>query len=55
MLNASCNGLIFIDCMSNSGIYLDDAGEHEKGTLCGCRKDYRSLREYIQIRRCTSI
>lgn len=32
MLNDSCNGLIFIDCMCNSGIYMDDAGEHVKGT-----------------------
>ena len=32
MLNDSCNGLIFIDCMCNSGIYTDDAGEFVKGT-----------------------
>ena len=32
MLNNSCNGLIFIDCMCNSGIYTDDAGEIVKGT-----------------------
>ncbi len=32
MLNDSCNGLIFIDCMCNSGIYIDEAGELVKGT-----------------------
>ena len=32
MLNNSCNGLIFIDCMCNSGIYTDDVGEIVKGT-----------------------
>lgn len=32
MLNDSCNGLIFIDCMCNSGIYINDAGEMVKGT-----------------------
>ena len=32
MLNDSCNGLIFIDCMCNSGIYISDAGEMVKGT-----------------------
>ena len=32
MLTNSCNGLIFIDCMCNSGIYTDDTGEIVKGT-----------------------
>lgn len=32
MLNGSCNGLIFIDCMCNSGIYTNDDGEMVKGT-----------------------
>ena len=32
MLNDSCNGLIFIDCMCNSGIYMNKAGEMVKGT-----------------------
>ncbi len=32
MLNDSCNGLIFIDCMCNSGVYTNDAGEMVKGT-----------------------
>lgn len=32
MLNDLCNGLIFIDCMCNSGIYTNDAGEPVKGT-----------------------
>ena len=32
LLNDSCNGLIFIDCMCNSGIYTDDDGNLVKGT-----------------------
>ena len=30
LLNDSCNGLIFIDCMCNSGIYTDDDGNPVK-------------------------
>ena len=32
LLNDSCNGLIFIDCLCNSGIYTDDDGNPVKGT-----------------------
>lgn len=32
LLTESCNGLIFIDCMCNSGVYTDDAGQW--GSLC---------------------
>jgi three-Cys-motif partner protein len=32
MLTDSCNGLIFIDCMCNCGVYTNDAGEIVKGT-----------------------
>lgn len=32
LLTGSCNGLIFIDCMCNSGVYIDDAGQVVKGT-----------------------
>jgi three-Cys-motif partner protein len=32
LLTDSCNGLIFIDCMCNSGVYTDDAGQLVKGT-----------------------
>lgn len=32
LLNDFCNGLIFIDCMCNSGIYTDDDGNFVKGT-----------------------
>ena len=32
LLTESCNGLIFIDCMCNSGVYTDDAGRLVKGT-----------------------
>lgn len=32
LLTESCNGLIFIDCMCNSGVYTDDVGQLVKGT-----------------------
>lgn len=32
LLTDSCNGLIFIDCMCNSGMYIDSAGQLVKGT-----------------------
>lgn len=32
LLTESCNVLIFIDCMCNSGIYTDDVGQLVKGT-----------------------
>ena len=32
MNNASCKGLIFIDCMCNSGLYHNDNGEVIEGT-----------------------
>ena len=32
LLTESCNGLISIDCMCNSGVYTDDAGRLVKGT-----------------------
>lgn len=31
LLTDSCDGLIFIDCMCNSGVYIDDAGQVVKG------------------------
>lgn len=32
MLNDACNGLIFIDCMCNSGVYTDNNGTFVEGT-----------------------
>lgn len=32
LLTESCNGLIFIDCMCNSGVYTDNAGNLIMGT-----------------------
>lgn len=32
MLNNYCNGLVFIDCMCNSGVYHDDDGNEVLGT-----------------------
>ena len=56
MLNDSCKGLIFIDCMSNSGIYMDDAGEHVKVTavlvseaLPGLARTYIDKAVYIYL------
>lgn len=32
MLNKKCRGIVYIDCMSNSGVYKDDEGNEIKGT-----------------------
>lgn len=32
MLNPKCKGIVYIDCMSNSGVYRNEAGEDIKGT-----------------------
>ena len=32
MLNKKCKGIVYIDCMSNSGVYYDDQGNEIKGT-----------------------
>ena len=32
MLNEKCRGIVYIDCMSNSGVYEDEKGEEIKGT-----------------------
>ena len=32
MLNDSCNGLVFIDCMCNCGVYTDENGKTVNGT-----------------------
>lgn len=32
MLNDGCNGLIYIDCMCNTGVYTDNVGKLIKGT-----------------------
>lgn len=32
MLNKKCRGIVYIDCMSNSGVYYDDHGKEIKGT-----------------------
>ena len=32
MLNDSCSGIVFIDCMCNSGVYRDDDGKTVYGT-----------------------
>lgn len=32
MLNKKCRGIVYIDCMSNSGVYKDDHGDIKDGT-----------------------
>ena len=32
MLTDSCSGIVFIDCMCNSGVYKDDSGKIVYGT-----------------------
>lgn len=32
MLNKKCQGIVYIDCMSNSGVYKNSSGEEIKGT-----------------------
>lgn len=32
MLNKDCKGIVYIDCMSNSGVYYDDQGMEIEGT-----------------------
>jgi len=56
LLNKSCNGLIFIDCMCNSGIYTDDVGQSLKGTavrvseaLCDAAKMYLEKNIYVYL------
>lgn len=56
LLNDSCNGLIFIDCMCNSGIYTDDDGNPVKGTalrvseaLCEAARTYTEKNIHIYL------
>lgn len=32
MLNPKCKGIVYIDCMSNSGVYRDESGKEIEGT-----------------------
>ncbi|WP_307761006.1 three-Cys-motif partner protein TcmP [uncultured Phascolarctobacterium sp.] len=43
MQNEKCNGLIFIDCMCNSGIYQDDYGNLVEGTPIRVAKALRDV------------
>lgn len=59
MLNNFCNTLVFIDCMCNSGIYInDETGQQTEGTpvrvakvLLDVARNYP--RKNIEIRRLT--
>ena len=42
LLTESCNGLIFIDCMCNSGVYTDNTGQLVKGTAVRVSEALRS-------------
>lgn len=46
LLTESCNGLIFIDCMCNSGVYTDNTGQLVKGTAVRVSE---ALREAARI------
>lgn len=49
LLTESCNGLIFIDCMCNSGVYTDDTGQLVKGTAVRVSQALREVaRTYTQ-------
>ena len=56
LLTDSCDGLIFIDCMCNSGLYIDDAGQGVKGTavrvsevLCEVSRTYTDNNIHIYL------
>ena len=49
LLTESCNGLIFIDCMCNSGVYTDNIGQLVKGTAVRVSEALReAARTYTQ-------
>ena len=49
LLTESCNGVIFIDCMCNSGVYTDDTGQLVKGTAVRVSEALReAARTYTQ-------
>lgn len=49
LLTESCNGLIFIDCMCNSGVYTDNTGQLVKGTAVRVSEELReAARTYTQ-------
>ena len=48
LLTESCNGLIFIDCMCNSGVYTDDAGQLVKGTAYASQRHLGKHQEAIR-------
>lgn len=49
LLTESCNGLIFIDCICNSGVYTDNTGQLVKGTAVRVSEALReAARTYTQ-------
>lgn len=49
LLTEFCNGLIFIDCMCNSGVYTDNTGQLVKGTAVRVSEALReAARTYTQ-------
>ena len=49
LLTESCNGVIFIDCMCNSGVYTDNTGQLVKGTAVRVSEALReAARTYTQ-------
>lgn len=56
LLSPKCNGIIFIDCMCNSGIYTDDNGDEVHGTpirvsnvLLAAARKYPSKQVHIYL------
>lgn len=54
MLTDSCNGIVFIDCMSNSGVYRTEDGEEIEGTplrvsniIADAMKTYSGKQAYL--------
>ena len=54
MLNESCKGIVYIDCMSNSGIYKTETGEEIEGTplrvaniIADAMKTYPEKKAYL--------
>ena len=53
MLNQHCNGIIFIDCMCNSGLYRDENGKQVEGTPIRVAKALRNVAgQYPQKKVC---
>ena len=48
--NPKCDKIIFIDCMSNSGVYIDDAGNNVFGTPIRVAKYLSNVMQNLNYR-----